>query len=103
MVEWYRRPGNAEKVRTRARTYRDAHLEEVRAMDRARGYRIYDLLKVEARKTVHRAIQQGDLTREACETCGAEPAHAHHDDYEKPLDVRWLCAACHGIEHRVIA
>jgi hypothetical protein len=36
----------------------------------------------------------------ACETCGSPKAQAHHDDYERPLNVRWLCTVCHGMEHR---
>jgi len=32
--------------------------------------------------------------------CGSsEYIHAHHDDYDKPLDVRWLCAAHHKQWH----
>ncbi len=32
-----------------------------------------------------------------CEKCKKRhhDIHAHHDDYAKPLEVRWLCRSCH--------
>jgi ribosomal protein S27AE len=52
-----------------------------------------------ARRKVYNAIQEGLLVRQPCEICGDEPADAHHDDYDKPLDVRWLCRKHHMQEH----
>jgi hypothetical protein len=52
-----------------------------------------------ARRMVQDAIRSGELVRKACEACGTEKAHAHHDDYSKPLDVRWLCRPCHTAHH----
>ena len=46
------------------------------------------------------ALRSGKLTRQPCEVCGAEKAQAHHDDYTKPLDVRWLCTRHHAEWHR---
>src|SRR5688572_29793626 len=36
------------------------------------------------------AIKKGILIPAPCEECGAPESHAHHDDYNKPLEVRWL-------------
>lgn len=55
--------------------------------------------RVAARAAVHHAIRDGKLERQACEICGATPAHAHHEDYSRALDVRWLCPECHRAEH----
>lgn len=53
-----------------------------------------------ARLKVQKAIQDGKLIREPCEICGESPAHGHHDDYGKPLAVRWLCRSHHREWHR---
>tara|TARA_R100001244_G_scaffold121574_5_gene91200 strand:+ start:214 stop:633 length:420 start_codon:yes stop_codon:yes gene_type:complete len=49
---------------------------------------------------VRRAILSGKLTKLPCEICGVTaPVQAHHDDYSKPLDVRWLCVKHHNEYH----
>ena len=53
-----------------------------------------------AQQKVRAAIKAGVITRKPCEPCGAEKAEAHHDDYNKPLEVRWLCSKCHHEWHR---
>lgn len=53
-----------------------------------------------AHLAVRRALKNGTLTRKPCETCGSTSlVHAHHDDYLKPLVVRWLCPKCHVRHH----
>lgn len=53
--------------------------------------------KYRAQYQLDRAIRAGRLARpDACSKCGAPcKPHGHHDDYAKPLQVRWLCRACH--------
>ncbi len=56
---------------------------------------------VRARLLVARAKRSGDLTPQPCEVCGSTVrVQAHHDDYAKPLDVRWLCQMHHVWLHR---
>lgn len=52
-----------------------------------------------ARRAVRTAIESGRLTRGVCEVCASPNAHAHHDDYGKPLDVRWFCRMHHDEHH----
>ena len=57
--------------------------------------------KVKAHAMVLNAKKVGDLVPEPCEICGTtDDIHAHHDDYDKPLGVRWLCRT-HHTEHHV--
>lgn len=55
-----------------------------------------------ARWIVNRALIAGNLVRLPCEVCGETKVEAHHDDYSKPLDVRWLCKK-HHVEHHAKA
>lgn len=62
-------------------------------------YRKRNPVKAKAHAIVSRAIRAGKLFSMPCCDCGAEVAHAHHDDYAKPLNVTWLCAKCHTDWH----
>lgn len=58
-----------------------------------------DPLKIAAYNAVNLAIKNGEIAPQACEKCGSIPADAHHDDYSKPLDLRWLCRSHHREIH----
>lgn len=61
-----------------------------------------------ARSLAYAAIKKGILMKRPCENCGATGlnkkgksiVHAHHDDYNNPLEVRWLCKKCHYEWHK---
>jgi hypothetical protein len=103
--------------------HRAANLDAVQAYDRERGKLPHRLANVRAyhkahpdkiakyhRKTwekyperrnaavaVGNAVRDGRLMKQPCEVCGATKVEAHHDDYTKPLEVRWLCNPHHKI------
>lgn len=58
---------------------------------------------------LEQAIEDGKIIRKRfCEECGmvdppgTKPTkiNAHHPDYNKPLDVMWLCKKCHFEWHK---
>ena len=63
-----------------------------------------------AHNKVEKAVKRGELVRPTvCSECGGagqdyrdgrSSIQAHHDDYNKPLDVRWLCQPCHHEWHK---
>ena len=96
-------------VKARVAAHRKDNLERIRAYDRKRGnrqppgylaeYRSRHPRKYRAVNMVNNAIRDGKLFSEPCELCGNEHTHAHHHDYAKPLNVRWLCAVHHKQWH----
>jgi hypothetical protein len=62
--------------------------------------------KKEARIAMQRATDKGIIKRgDKCEQCGkartsSQDIEGHHDDYNKPLTVRWLCKVCHFAWHK---
>jgi hypothetical protein len=49
--------------------------------------------------------QRGKLSPQPCEVCGSLEVEMHHDDYSKPLQVRWFCRPHHldlGAWHQLL-
>lgn len=105
-----------EQDNARAKEYRETHREEVRKMqkeyklknkerlkpihrEQEKKYRGKWPKKILAHKAVQTAIMKGAFKKQPCEICGETKSEAHHDDYDKPLEVRWLCKACHTEWH----
>ena len=64
--------------------------------DKRREYWRNSYDKVVCNCLVQRAKKKGLLRERPCEVCGELKVEAHHDDYTKPLDVRWLCKRHHA-------
>ena len=119
-----------ECVKKRVLKHREENLEKILAYDKMRAnlpHRVQarkDYAKTEAGKLskkkamdayharypmtraahviISNAIRSGRLVPEpSCSACNStEKIEGHHDDYTKPLDVRWLCESCHKEWHR---
>jgi hypothetical protein len=116
LAEFYERAAACKAcTRAKATAYRKANIEKARAYDVARAknpkrrarFKQWieshwsEFPKVRsAQVAVGNAVRDKRLAKGPCEVCGAPKAHAHHDDYDHPLTVRWLCAAHHNEWHR---
>ena len=98
-----------------AKLHREKNIEKIREYDRQRGknkerialatlinrnWRSEDKRRVRAHSAVSRAIKSGKLLRMPCVRCASEKSVAHHEDYDKPLEVMWLCQPCHKQRHK---
>ena len=96
------RQANPDRVRTNLQRWKAEHRETELAAARrwkARHPERAYVMRL-AGQRVHYAIKTGRLVRPTtCEECGANDRKitAAHYDYARPLDVRWLCHACHVV------
>lgn len=52
--------------------------------------------KALARQLINNWIKRGKILRRPCEMCGNPNTTAHHDNYDRPDQVRWLCREHHS-------
>jgi len=118
-------------VKSRVNKHREVNLETIREYDKRRSNKPHrvkarkDYQQTEAGKLAKKkamdaynkrypmayathviagnAIRDGKLIpASSCSICGSvEKIEGHHDDYTKPLDVRWLCEQCHKAWHKI--
>ncbi len=118
------REANREKVLAQERAYyranREKHAATMKAYYKANRWRRSEYVaanpeqrrnvnqryaaanpeKLAAQRAVSKAIRHGELERGVCEVCNTpDNVEGHHDNYEKQLDVRWLCKTHHTEHH----
>jgi len=114
-----RRRENGDLIRVRARRRYSASPEQKRRaaaeyrrtdkgkrlnLEAVKRYRDRNTHKLAAHLAVKKALAAGDLVRpDQCQiahvgNCSGR-IEAHHDDYSKPLEVRWLCTGHHQASH----
>ena len=106
-----------ECTKADVKKHRQDNWEAVRAYDRLRAsqtHRVALSKKVHeewrarhpkrraAQITLGNAVRAGKVHKAPCWVCG-EKAEAHHPDYDRPLDVVWLCPAHHSQAHALVA
>jgi hypothetical protein len=90
---------NHEKAREWKRSWEIRNKAQI--AERKRKYERENPHVKRAHARVRDAVATGKLIPMPCEVCGKSPGQAHHDDYSKPLDVRWLCSKHHNLLHSI--
>jgi hypothetical protein len=97
--------------------HRQENWEKVRAYDRLRAsqpHRVAQAKEIHdrwramypnrkaAQASLRRAVLSGVVKPQPCWVCGSK-AEAHHPDYDRALDVVWLCPPHHRQTHALVA
>jgi len=123
LMEFYKNPAMADGHVNKCKKcnkndvsqYRLKNIDRIREYDRVRSknaeriktayeisnaWRKEDKRRNKCHSAVSKAIKNGDLKRLPCERCGNTKSYAHHEDYDKPLEVIFLCQPCHKQRHK---
>lgn len=93
---------NLERVRAYDKTRSSATHRIAAQTQRTAEYREQFPKRVKANAFVGREIRAGRLEKQPCFVCGGDGI-AHHPDYDRPLDVVWLCQSHHKEVHLMAA
>ena len=100
--EWY---WSNEKARVKKSASHKKWLDENKAkqIEASKIHAIRHPEKFKARNALRRAVYEGKIIKPStCQVCvkSVKRIEGHHEDYEKPLDVIWMCVACHRKHHK---
>lgn len=106
-VEYFRyydrlRSNDPKRIKARAEYAASEHGKQVGNAIKAKSGHKHANKKIAA-QMVNNAVRSGKLKKLPCEVCGStKRIHGHHDDYSKPLSVRWLCPKHHAEHHLML-
>lgn len=91
------------KVRERHKRYQKTSAGKESLKRTRKKWLENNAVKRTAHILVNNKLRDGTLKKpQHCECCGESKKriNGHHDDYTKPLEVRWLCCLCHAKWHK---
>jgi hypothetical protein len=94
---------NLEKIRQYDRD-RSKNPHRIKlALETNRKWRKEDKRRSNSHNAVARALKKGEIVKMNCIVCGSEKSMAHHESYDRPLDVVWYCQIHHKERHKQMA
>jgi hypothetical protein len=119
--EFYKHPGTKDHLLGKCKVCTKKDVKEnrmknphVREYDRERGKtpkrRALQLMEQQKSRAVHpekhrahmivyRALKAGKILKLPCKICEDFCSQAHHENYNKPLEIIWLCQKHHDERH----
>ena len=73
----------------------DCHLAYMRNWRKTHRLEGLPRKKMNCRSHANTYLRRGKIQKENCIKCGSVNSQMHHEDYDKPLDVIWMCRPCH--------
>lgn len=87
--------------RTGQNNFLKCHAEIVRSYRERASSTLDKMVKSNAISYLHVYVNRGKVTKGACFVCGTiKDVHGHHENYDEPLSVLWLCKTHHIELHR---
>ena len=104
-MNWFGRVGkvyldkNRDRINKSHKKYRQSTKGKKVQIEKANRMRLLYPEKWSARAKLRNAVKVGKIIKLPCEFCGDIKSQGHHEDYLKPLEVKWLCMKHHRIVH----
>ena len=93
--------GHKEEHREYMKRYQQERDKEAREAREVRRQQQIEMNPLRQQKVAYHAVEialrAGELIKpKVCSKCGSTGRiEGHHEDYDKPLEVEWLCSSCH--------
>ena len=99
----HRKYRTTEKGKETERRYRASERNKRLAVIRTLRYERQNKEKRRAQRILARVKKAGEITPQPCVICGSTiNVHGHHEDYNQPLCVVWMCQKHHREYHALL-
>lgn len=87
------------KLSKKGKIAQNRYNKSIAKRDSVYRWQFRNKFKFSVEKKLRLAVKRGLIKKAPCEVCKNPLSQAHHDDYLKPFDVRWLCNLHHSQWH----